>query len=343
MKKLKKFVSFVLCITIISCALLVTPSYASYTYNGWEVDYPLCKDFLEIFYAFPFDTWYKVEYLPYSREFTSLRYLSCLWLEYYDFDDNEKICEEYLGEFDSLLDNAQTDTQRYNYRVDSYSWDGNTLTVQCSADYKIAYYCTYEYGEYYVDISGNNHGKIYLALENKSDGSLVYVGNVHKAELAPEYKYGYEGNRYTDPEYPMTPELDAIANKDEGIRYTCVSTTSFTVDMPYFYDPQTHEAVLYFYSYDTEMPFFHVFNYTSESFYNPAPLTRDDIPEPEVVRGDADGDGVLNLADVTATMKYLAEWENITIDETAADTNGSGDVNLTDVSLMLQLIAGWNV
>ena len=137
------------------------------------------------------------------------------------------------------------------------------------------------------------------------------------------------------------------------------SGKNVTVELPSNFDPEKHMIACAVWSIENEPVEYPESNWSSLA--SPAvlstPLSVFDLteylpepeppvvepPVPEVVRGDADGDGVLNLADVTATMKYLAEWENITIDETAADTNGSGDVNLTDVSLMLQLIAGWNV
>jgi len=131
----------------------------------------------------------------------------------------------------------------------------------------------------------------------------------------------------------------------KGINYTCTTNSEFSVTLPEIYDAEKHDLSIWFRITTIDYDYGDIY-YTGDiakQFYNPTPLTRDDIPTPEVVRGDADGDGVLNLSDVTVTLKYLAEWENITIDETAADTNGNGKVNLTDVSFMLQLIAGWNV
>jgi len=64
---------------------------------------------------------------------------------------------------------------------------------------------------------------------------------------------------------------------------------------------------------------------------------------PAEIRGDANGDGVLNVFDVTVSMKYIAEWQNITIDSGLADMNGNGRVGLGDITLMLKRIAKWNV
>lgn len=58
--------------------------------------------------------------------------------------------------------------------------------------------------------------------------------------------------------------------------------------------------------------------------------------------GDANGDGVFNLADVTIMLKYVAGWE-ITVQPISSDANMDGSYSLSDVTLMLKSLAGWNV
>lgn len=62
-----------------------------------------------------------------------------------------------------------------------------------------------------------------------------------------------------------------------------------------------------------------------------------------LLKGDATGDGYINLSDVTVMLKSVAGWENAGCDITAADTNGDGTVNLADVTLAMKYIAGWEV
>lgn len=57
--------------------------------------------------------------------------------------------------------------------------------------------------------------------------------------------------------------------------------------------------------------------------------------------GDANGDGKVNLADVSATMKYIAGWRGAKIDEGQADINDDGYVTLADVSALKKRIAGY--
>lgn len=58
--------------------------------------------------------------------------------------------------------------------------------------------------------------------------------------------------------------------------------------------------------------------------------------------GDANGDGNINLKDVTRVLKHLSGW-GVTIDEYAADVNVDGKVNLQDVTRLLKYLANWNV
>ncbi len=58
--------------------------------------------------------------------------------------------------------------------------------------------------------------------------------------------------------------------------------------------------------------------------------------------GDANGDGKVNVSDVTALLKYIAGW-GVTIDTEAADVDLSEKVNLSDVVMLLKYLANWRV
>ena len=67
-------------------------------------------------------------------------------------------------------------------------------------------------------------------------------------------------------------------------------------------------------------------------------------PETITIAGDLNGDGYVNLKDVTILRRYIAGGWDIVIDESAADLNGDGAVNLKDVTLLRRKIAGgWDV
>ena len=435
MKHLKRLLSIALCFVITFSAVAGSVDAANYGiysyyfqdkyhYESYKVtfNYPLCGSFMYRSNFDPNEWWNHYYPSSFGSDEQELKYYAGLWLNYYMFGDSEEICPEYLEAFGKLLTNAHVNeppkeysggTQLYDYRVDGCTWLDNRVTVQCSTDFDITYYCTYDwmYNEYDIDVVGNLYANLYLVFTNKSDGSLVHLGKIRNCKLVPYEEFGSAGYRYyEEPEYPVPEKLKEIERTGEGYNYKTSSTASFEVYMPNFYDPSLHDVMVCFAPYDARYTDYVRTNWPV--FYNPTVLTRDDVPEPpvssetepveppvssetepveppvssetepveppvssetepveppvssetepveppvsseivtpeppvpDIVRGDADGSGALNLLDVTLTLKYLAEWEGITLDEIAADISGNGDVTLSDVSLMLQIIAGWNV
>ena len=64
--------------------------------------------------------------------------------------------------------------------------------------------------------------------------------------------------------------------------------------------------------------------------------------EIDVLKGDANGDGKVSIADVSIILKYIAKWDvNIVVD--AANVTGDEKVNVADVSLILKYITKWDV
>jgi len=62
---------------------------------------------------------------------------------------------------------------------------------------------------------------------------------------------------------------------------------------------------------------------------------------PEVVYGDANGDGGVDTLDLILLRQHFAGW-GVTIEDTA-DANGDGSVNALDLILLRQHLAGWDV
>ena len=52
--------------------------------------------------------------------------------------------------------------------------------------------------------------------------------------------------------------------------------------------------------------------------------------------GDVNGDGAVNVADISAIITVMAEGG----DEVAADVNGDGSVNVADISAVIDIMAG---
>ena len=60
------------------------------------------------------------------------------------------------------------------------------------------------------------------------------------------------------------------------------------------------------------------------------------------VRGDINGDGIVDVKDVTALQMHLANY-NIAVNENVLDVNGSGIVDVSDVTTLQMLLAGYNI
>ena len=58
------------------------------------------------------------------------------------------------------------------------------------------------------------------------------------------------------------------------------------------------------------------------------------------LRGDVDGDGNVNIVDVTALINYLLGGSASYINLTAADCNTDGSVNITDVTALINYLLG---
>lgn len=158
--------------------------------------------------------------------------------------------------------------------------------------------------------------------------------NKHTMYIAVCGRY-YHGYYYDPPRtwggtfYAVT-EIDVSSLSEPPVPEPPVSSETEPVEPPVSSETEPVEPPVSSETEPVEPP-------VSSEIITPEP------PVPDIVRGDADGSGALNLLDVTLTLKYLAEWEGITLDEIATDISGNGDVTLSDVSLMLQIIAGWNV
>ena len=362
MKTIKNIIA--LCLSFVILASIIPSVYSEYDPSVGFLDtthgnsYPFTYRFMDSMFGYDkYGDWTEY-YGPWlSNEFSwswrnhegeELDLYSSAWLRYYHFGDSEIWPQDFIGRFEGVLSKVD-DGGEYagKHKVIDYSWNGNVLTLNCGAEYDLEYRVYLEkdpgYGEVYVEncIGGYDVGVV-VALVDKIDGGLINMATYYDG-LGREYHYSYRRTQ-NPPEHT------------DGQTETVTDTGTIEVQMPKSFDPDKHEIAVYFLALPTDEGFLHMCDkcerdwclYVDETnLFDPVVISaegfEDKPPVPEAVRGDADGDGALNLSDVTATMKYLADWENITIDETAADTDGNGTVNLTDVSFMLQLIAGWNV
>ncbi len=62
------------------------------------------------------------------------------------------------------------------------------------------------------------------------------------------------------------------------------------------------------------------------------------ISKPTVTRGDVDGDGSVNISDVTALIDYLLSGNTSGVNVSAADCNQDGSVNIGDVTALIDFL-----
>ena len=60
------------------------------------------------------------------------------------------------------------------------------------------------------------------------------------------------------------------------------------------------------------------------------------------VPGDVNGDGVVNVTDIVATVNYIMEKPSDGFNKDAADLTGDGEINVTDIVMMVSIIMNGN-
>ena len=66
------------------------------------------------------------------------------------------------------------------------------------------------------------------------------------------------------------------------------------------------------------------------------------IEKPDYISGDVNGDGLVNVTDIVATVNYIMEKPSDGFNEEAADLNGDGEINVTDIVKMVSIIMNGN-
>ena len=66
------------------------------------------------------------------------------------------------------------------------------------------------------------------------------------------------------------------------------------------------------------------------------------VPPVETLMGDVNGDGLVNITDVTLLIAYATTQEDNGINLDAADLNGDGNINVTDVTMLITLVMNSN-
>lgn len=65
------------------------------------------------------------------------------------------------------------------------------------------------------------------------------------------------------------------------------------------------------------------------------------VQEKQSKTGDLNGDGAVNMMDVTVLKRFLAGWAGYSVSVADGDLNGDGVVNMMDVTVLKRHLAGW--
>ena len=73
-------------------------------------------------------------------------------------------------------------------------------------------------------------------------------------------------------------------------------------------------------------------------------LNGGDAPQPQVMRGDVNGNNEVTIADVSALIDYLLTGDATGVNLDAADCNGVDGITIADVSALIDhlLTGSWN-
>ena len=129
---------------------------------------------------------------------------------------------------------------------------------------------------------------------------------ITQGEALPEFEASYEGFKNNETEEVLTKK-------------PTISTTATSASEPGDYEITVSGAEAQ--------------NY--EISYVKGKLT---IEKPAFIPGDVNGDGLVNVTDIVATVNYIMEKPSSNFNEKAADLNGDGKVNVTDIVMMVSII-----
>ena len=131
----------------------------------------------------------------------------------------------------------------------------------------------------------------------------------------------------------------SVTRMDEYAFFNMPNLTDFYVENP---DPVSIEGSYVFYASDQACATLHVPTQAAVAAYQNAPVWKrfNKIVCDNAQTGDINGDGIVNVTDVTALINTILGTASY--DDTLCDLNGDGVVNVTDVTALINLILGAN-
>ena len=157
---------------------------------------------------------------------------------------------------------------------------------------------------------GNANDAVYV-----DDMELVYLGNMTDLRYQGATLTGWNpAVAEYNIEVEATPSLDDFTASIEGVSAVLTKSMEQNADGSY-------RIVVSVVSADLQTATAYVINAT--------------IAE-AIIPGDVDGNGIVNISDVTAFISYLLNGNN-TINERNADIDGNGKLNITDATMLITM------
>lgn len=269
------------------------------------------------------------EYKDYTPSETDVEGVDYIYIQsyVYDYDEvTETLKSGYtycpakiVGAVSSLVTYDSDNVMMYSYeKTDADSMPASDELILIGTKKETVYV-----GDAYMDVDINTfelgtevkgyeitEGEIYdkatTALENVTENFAVYEFNATKDGAAVQPK----------EDITVTFDIPYGLSTNIEIYYIAEDGTAEKLDTVIDFENRTATAVL--------------------SHFSTYVLA--DIP---FTYGDADDQEGISISDVSAILKYIADWD-ITITAAAADVNCDGKISITDATLILNYIAKWD-
>ena len=164
--------------------------------------------------------------------------------------------------------------------------------------------------DYTVVLNGCSAQNVKLAMNAVKKRSYIYSVDIYNGDLTAKA-----------PRRQVVEEGDSTWRMVSGITDTCYTVSAL--------DGGIYEyMVKAIYTDGTESVWSNIQNVT---------LTGEDD---EPLNGDVNGDGIVNIADVTALIDYMLGRAAETFNEDAADVNFDGEINIADVTEIIDILLG---
>ena len=214
---------------------------------------------------------------------------------------------------DALLITAKSYTIEYGDNIPAFEYTSEGATLEGTPSITCSATKTSPVGTYPIIITKGtvkNYNDTYvngtLTIKKAPLKITAKDYTITQGEALPEFEASYEGFKNNETEEVLTKK-------------PTISTTATSASEPGDYEITVSGAEAQ--------------NY--EISYVKGKLT---IEKPAFIPGDVNGDGLVNVTDIVATVNYIMEKPSSNFNEKAADLNGDGKVNVTDIVMMVSII-----